>query len=310
MKRIFVLLSLIFVLLAGCGLVTPEPTPTPTALPTLTPTLTPTNTPTPLPTATPLPTITPTPACVFSNEFLRSVKDNMAWEEFMVDYAVLQGEPTLTVWYVDPLISLNITGDDEFEIQLAEAFVRGVMLITDMKAKNPCLAEVVTMINLSVVDRNYNGWVLGMIAVDELSDEGTILFEEAFDTAQIFEFGFLRQEAPAALAAPPAGACTWQEAREALHQHFAPERENVGFQFMVLDGVGTTVWAQWDGSSDPLFASVNLMNVLMELECLYPAPTGLVVVVVDEETGQLGLYGEIEEENGVLSLDNFRYLVP
>lgn len=93
---------------------------------------------------------------------------------------------------------------------------------------------------------------------------------------------------------PPDGSCTWPETRERPHQHFAPTRQNVSF-YLVVDEGGVNAWAQWDGPTDMMFLAPSLLNVVMELDCLYPMPDWLIVTVVDE-IGEANLIGVVQGE--------------
>ncbi|HZU86214.1 MAG TPA: hypothetical protein VFF78_01950, partial [Anaerolineaceae bacterium] len=79
-----------------------------------------------------------------------------------------------------------------------------------------------------------------------------------------------------------AGSCTWIEAKEHLGYHFSAERQNVAFQF-TIDDLGIHVWAQWDGPQDDIILMVSLMNVLTELQCLYPVPDDVIIIGLTEQ---------------------------
>lgn len=53
------------------------------------------------------------------------------------------------------------------------------------------------------------------------------------------------------------------------------------------------MWAQWDGPTDIMFLAPSLLNVVMELDCLYPMPDWLIVTVVDR-TGEANLIGVVQ----------------
>jgi hypothetical protein len=74
-----------------------------------------------------------------------------------------------------------------------------------------------------------------------------------------------------------------------MQKHFAPPRENVGFEF-VLDETGINVYAQWDGEVDVTMIP-TLLNVALELRCLHPPIDQLIVIVVDAN-GKINLIGQ------------------
>ena len=74
-----------------------------------------------------------------------------------------------------------------------------------------------------------------------------------------------------------------------MQKHFAPTRENVGFEF-VIDETGINAYAQWDGEIDTTMLPV-LLNVALELRCMYPPIDQLVVIMVDAD-GKINLIGQ------------------
>ena len=63
----------------------------------------------------------------------------------------------------------------------------------------------------------------------------------------------------------------------------------------MTDEGGVNVWAQWDGPTNMTFLAPSLLNVVMELNCLYPMPDWLIVTVVDQ-TGEANLIGVVQGE--------------
>jgi hypothetical protein len=90
--------------------------------------------------------------------------------------------------------------------------------------------------------------------------------------------------------APP-DSCTWREANLGAHGQFAPERRNVGF-FFVQDDTGVNVWAQWDTSMTDIVTALvaSLLNVSMEMKCLFPRPDRIYYLMVDT-TGDMQING-------------------
>lgn len=289
MKKYLILATLI---LTACTTLTPPPTlaslPTFTAAPpTPVITLTPTSvrTPTLAPTLTPPPplTATPTSSCPL-NQMLKSLKPLIAYAEFDLTYNVFLNNRALNIWFVEPKIDPNASGDQIAKnvalAQLSAAAVSAKLASGDAK----CLSSMVGVINPIVVDRNYNGWFSGII---KLSDANANVPPE--NKVNAFTVSYLRTKPATFASAAPAQSCKWTDARAKMQKHFAPTRENVGFEF-VIDETGINVYAQWDGEID-LTMLPALLNVALEAQCVHPPIDQLVVIVVDAD-GKINLIGQ------------------
>ena len=287
MKRFFPIL--LTVVLSACATLTPPPTlaslPTFTAAPP-TPllTLTPSREPTLPPTLTPPPPATVTPLHCPVNPFLKSLKPLIAYAEFDLTYNVILNNRALNIWFVEPKIDPNAVGDQIARnvslAQVSAATVIAKLATGDAK----CLGGMVGVINPIVVDRNYNGWFSGII---KLSDASANVPPE--NKVSAFAVSYLRTKPAAPASAAPAQSCKWVDARAKMQKHFAPTRENVGFEF-VLDETGINVYAQWDGEVDVTMIP-TLLNVALELRCLHPPIDQLIVIVVDAN-GKINLIGQ------------------
>ncbi len=244
--------------------------------------------------------------CEFSDQFLRELKGQVPYDEFALGFNIIENVPTLTVWYVDPLIDLQIDASN-LEENMNNVFLRAIEIAVDVRQADPCVDQLVEKINPIAVDRNYFGWFSGEISPADLPPSKAEIQDGLSWTASAFNIGFARNEIPPTMPTAPAGSCTWVETKVAILQHFAAGRENITFQF-TIDGGGTNLWAQWDGPSDIAIVLANLMNITMELDCLYPAPTRLVVIVVNSEDAAVNLLGVIDAVNGVLDPMNFNYV--
>lgn len=124
-------------------------------------------------------------------------------------------------------------------------------------------------------------WVSGN-DLEQVGDEITVSYQPDVQTASIFP------------QTPLTDSCTWPETRERLHQHFAPTRQNVSFYLMTDEGGGKRVGVVgWTYKYDILGSF--FVNVVMELDCLYPMPDWLIVTVVDQ-TGEANLIGVVQGE--------------
>jgi len=246
----------------------------------------------------PSPTPTPTPVCEFSNDFLKQLKTHVPYEQFTLLYLIFQQEEYLSIWYVDPEIDLLAT-DETLEEELDGVLTRAAELAVLLRNADPCVDELVSKINPVVVDTNFLGWFSGWID-PRVIPTGAALTQEDVDSARsYFEIGFRLDTPPLEFPPLPEGACEWAEVDQALHTHFDPQRENVGF-YLVIDQLGVNLWAQWDGSTEPAMVTVNLLNIALEIECLFPPPDNLLYMVVDEEDGHVKLFeGFLQDQEGV-----------
>jgi hypothetical protein len=287
MKKFF--LMLLTIALSACTTLTPPPTlaslpiftaapPTPiiTLVPTREPTLPPTLTPPPPATVTPLP-------CPV-NPFLKSLKPLIAYAEFDLTYNVILNNRALNIWFVEPKIDPNASGDQIAKnaslAQVSAAAVSAKLATGDAK----CLSAMVSVINPTVVDRNYNGWFSGII---KLSDAVANLPPE--NKVSAFTASYLRTKPTTPPSAAPAQSCKWTDARAKMQKHFAPTRENVGFEF-VIDETGINAYAQWDGDVDMTMIP-SLLNVALESRCVHPPIDQLVVILVDGD-GKINIIGQ------------------
>ena len=219
----------------------------------------------------------------------------MPYDEFTLLHHIFQDMHTLVVWFVDPTLDPLAAGEDLGEgVNLAAE--HAIHLSHQLKNENICVETLFDLANTIVVDQDYNGWFSGGIPFSELPDSPELSMNELQEVR--LEIVYLRQtETPSISRQPaPPGACTWSEARERARLHFAPERQNVGF-FFVIDEAGVNVWAHWDSwltPQDGEFASV--LNVTMELQCLHPAPDLVWLTIADTETAEVRFMGLVPGE--------------
>ncbi len=275
---------------------TPTETPIPTATSTATSTVTPSATATAIPTDTPSPTVTktraptrtPVPDCNV-DVLMKQLKLGIAYDEFTLLYRTEQKITTLIIWFVDPEVDPQATGD-EIEVNARLAMRHAATISQQIDAADVCVGILFDKINPVVVDSSYNGWFSGQIAPSLLPDvlptdeQGLDAICDQFDYETS---GYLRILDTIQMRAAPAGSCTWKEANEAIHNHFDPERQNVGF-YLVVDETGVNFFGQWDQSNDmgldpKMMTFVALLNVTMELECLSPQPNQLFITIVDPQ---------------------------
>jgi hypothetical protein len=239
------------------------------------------------PTALSQPNPTAASACD-ANQVLKKLKAEVAYEQFVLTYNIVKGDSYLAIWFVDPTLDPS-AGLDAVHSYSDLAFRQAAVTAAWLNVAEPCVGGLFTEINPIVVDRNYNGWFSGDIATSTLPTTAQLSDQQVQQIRDGFKVMFLRDKPAASDKPAPAGSCGWPEAARNLQRHFASTRENVGF-FFVQDDIGVNVWAQWDGSTDPVLLSASMANVTMELHCLFPPPNNIFVQVVDD-AGNLNLLG-------------------
>jgi len=283
-KKLPILVLLLLFILSGC--VIPFQ-PTPTMTPTFTPTIT--STPTPLPTNTPVPTNTQLADCD-ADQTIANLKPKVAYQQSVVIHNKFKGGSFLVVWFVDPTINAT-PQESEISENDTRAMRDGLLLSQQLNAADGCVSRLFDAINPIVVDKNYNGWFSGRIKTSDLPATTQTDDDELDEIAKSYEISYLRDKATAESGTAPATVCTWTDTKQKIQNHFSPERQNVGFYY-VLDDAGVNVWAQWDSPLDFLQLNLpaSLLNIAMEIDCLYPTPDRIIFDVVDE-SGDMQIIG-------------------
>jgi hypothetical protein len=169
----------------------------------------------------------------------------------------------------------------ELQEQLDDARLRAAELAATVHVASPCASRIFDVINPIVVDSLYQGWFSAEIDPSDLPMSRDFTQEELSLASDRFRVGYFRTE----LSHPyKKGTCDWPEALDMLWSHFSADRELVAFYF-VIDDLGSHVWAQWDGSADPIMGVANLLNIGLALECFSPAADVIYTIVSPD--GQL-----------------------
>jgi hypothetical protein len=299
-------------LMTGCGFILPKPTPTPTMIPptatstVIPPTETPTIIPTPKPSPTPQPS--PTPSCS-RDSVLANLKKNVPYAVFDINYNSILDTSILGVWFVDPNVNPKTLKMDPMDSAYL-AFSHTVSLSQEINYKDRCIEELFDSINLVVVDSGYNGWISVSVEPSKLpriQNPNEAHLDGIMDDFQIF---YVREKAPPKSRTAPAKSCSWLEASRNIQSHFDSARENVSFQY-IIDQTSAHVDAQWDsdlGNLEPkMWGAVqvaSMLNIAMELNCLYPVPTVLNITVVDS-SGKVLLVGSLPKPNRPINQIDF-----
>ena len=284
LKKLPILTILLLFVLSGCAAVIQ---PTPTMTPTFTPTIP--STPTPLPTNTPVPTNTEPPDCD-ADQTIANLKPKVAYQQSTVIHNKLKGGSFLVVWFVDPAINAT-PQESEISENDARAIRDGLLLSQQLNAADGCVGRLFDAINAIVVDKNYNGWFSGRMKTSDLPTTVQTDDDQLDELAKSYQISYLRDKLTAEPGTAPTTACTWTDTKQRIQYHFAPERQNVGFYY-VLDDAGVNVWAQWDSPLDFLLLNLpaSLLNIAMELDCLSPTPDRIIFDIVDD-TGEMQIIG-------------------
>jgi hypothetical protein len=210
----------------------------------------------------------------------------------IVQTAVLHNElsdgVTLVIWYVDLDLDPGAPSS-RIEEDRNEALARAVRVAHAAVRSDDCVKQLFDKLNLIVVDSQYAGWFSASVALRHIPATEDITEADLENIVQQLEIGYSIESHPTD---PPISSCTWWEARQAIKQHFSPDRTNVEFYF-VVDRTGRNLWAQWDGPSDPAIVITNLLNIQLELDCFDPSVN--IIFTIVNEAGQVTLAGWVPE---------------
>jgi hypothetical protein len=306
MKSKIIFLLTISLIASGCASVFPEPTLTPTNTPM------PTATYTPQPTETPTPTVDPMSLCAYDADFFAKLRAELPVDEAVIYRHFINGAHTLVVWYVEPFIETEFSTEEELYDNQDIAIGNAMVSAAQLKKADPC-ASYFDSIELVVVDKLYNGWFSGAIRPEDIPD--TSYDSVVTDMFKATEIGYVRQDFLEPTAKAPSNSCDWLTTHDKIHQHFSPELVNTAFYF-VRDESGNHVWANFYVlSAEDAFISAlpALMNIAMELDCLYPAPDNIIVTAVnpEEEVVLIGYLPNTGADSGTsqngFDISNFQY---
>jgi hypothetical protein len=225
-----------------------------------------------------------------AEQTLRNLKSKVAYDEFVLYYNKVKSTSFLIIWFVDP--EINPAAKESELAKNADLAIRDALILSqELKASDACTGKLFDVINAIVVDKNYNGWLSGQIKIEELPETVQTGQDQLAELSRLYEKAYLRNKVTKKLGSAPAGSCKWTEAKKNIYNHFSSERENIAFYF-VLDESGANIYAQWDGQPDFVQATLPaaLMNIAMEINCLFPEPDRIIFNIVDE-TGEMQIIG-------------------
>lgn len=280
-------------------------------------------------TSTPTADASSTPISCHPDQVLTKVDALLAGTDYEAHYLTINGQLTLSIWFVDPEI------DPEVEMpHLAEhtqiAFLRGATLAHQVVHQIPCTRQVFKNINPMIVDRDYNSWYVDVIPIWALPQGANPAEEDLLSAIERsgMEIAYLRHNPPEP--PPPSqlnNTCTWPEARVAIQNLFGDTRRNAAAYLISGYQAGPSSYGylpqvfaqvQWDVSSpeetsrDVILEKITYIT--QAVACLSPPLDRMEVYIVDPD-GQLLIFGlvrgsVIREDPSSLSTEQIvlRYL--
>lgn len=306
MKSLILFLLTICLITTGCVSASIDPTPTPSETPRPTATLT--LQPTEPPTTTP----EPKSGCQYDADFFARLKAALPVSEVVISHNIINDIHTLGIWYVEPVIQLDISTQDEISENLTMAINNALVTAAQLKRADPCVSSF-DEINPIVVDSLYNGWFSGTIQPEDIPDtpyDGVM--EDMF---AVTEIGYFRENFPAPIGKAPPKSCDWPTTLGKIRQHFSPKLVNTEFYF-VRDELGNNVWANFYVlSQENAYAQAitSIMNITLELDCLHPTPDNVIVTTLtsDHKVVLLGFLPNTKADTGTsqngFDINNFKY---
>ncbi|MCD4752297.1 MAG: hypothetical protein K8R40_04435 [Anaerolineaceae bacterium] len=174
------------------------------------------------------------------------------------------------------LINSDAETDDDINYYNGIAFQEAFQTARNVVTLEPCVDELFDQINATILDKNHNGWISVEWKLSELPRDEYLSQEEWGEMYSNLEFIYLRTKPTLKYMNPPIGACTWEEIRNNVHQHLSGEISKPSASIYLFIDEQVTVWANWqvDATEEPLEPSIpsTLMNLVHEMECLYPPP--------------------------------------
>jgi hypothetical protein len=212
-----------------------------------------------------------------------ALRSSLPYDEATLSRNVLYETRYLNLWFVDPALDPS-AGGAAIAANASQAWQDAIDAVHGLRAANACVPQLWDGINVVVVDRDYNDWLSGSIAPQDLPEKASLSQGDRRKLSEKFQTGYARQRAVVPVEAPAPGSCTWAEVHAVLKDRFdAAEEATV---YLVVEEQGSEVWAQWAGpdpktGTDPLLDALVL--VAEDLGCLHPPVDTLWVVYTDAD---------------------------
>jgi hypothetical protein len=228
--------------------------------------------------------VSPQIGCTAEN-VVQSLRRDFPTDEASISHHRVLDVTALEVWFVDPELDPGAIGD-AIQTQAQLATDQAIMATSWILRSQSCASELFERINVTVVDRDYQLRFSGTAGFRELAAAHEPSGEHLERMVETFTIEALSSDtATRTSASTPPEACTWSEARSWWISQFDIDLSTVAF-YVLVDGQGTDVWAQWQGPNPRLVSGPflsGLIDVGSQLGCLYPPLDTMWVVYVDWE---------------------------
>ncbi len=267
-----------------------------------------------LPNEAPLPTVAPefTDNGCRAGEVLAGIRKDFPYQVagkkplFASNYFIFQEMRAIVVWFQDASLKAG-TPESDLAKTAEKARLHASQVTAALLARDACIKQLFSVLDVIVVDEADNGWFSGEVALDKApavqSGAGsTAQADEVKAISEAFDGIFLRSKP-----IPPLGEkskCTFAEARTKILSHFSDGKTpsaNLEFYRIVDEGAGT-IYAQWSGDAIAANNLARIMNVALELQCLTVPKIDAILFTVVDKQGRVVAAGRMPGES-IASLD-------
>ena len=201
---------------------------------------------------------------------LDNLKAQLPYPQNEILYQSYGGEHLLVVWLVDPALG---TGTSTKTRSAAETAVHAAEILDSASV---CVAKF-DLLHITVVDDGYLQWFSGALRPEDLSDPG---LAASGGGPQGERGAGLSSGSTTSAGTPGAGDCDFLSVRQALSQVFEAHDLDAGVYY-AGDASGRELFLHWALPADQIAEdSLSLLEELLpEISCLYPRPSGLSITV-------------------------------
>ncbi|RMH74541.1 MAG: hypothetical protein D6681_23025 [Calditrichaeota bacterium] len=203
----------------------------------------------------------------------------------------------MNIWFyheaMDPLALES--GERTLDEMLDMAIFASMKVASNIEHDFPCVGQIFDNVNVTVVDRAYNGWVNISVPTGILpADFDNITRSEYHRVLKQATAYYLRKNPPD-VSTVPTSSCSWNSVHETLDTSLGQKsrKGNTAF-YLVRDNHGTNIWAYLDNSDVTRSpdASANLRaqtgQILDAIACLEPPVDNLILQTLSDDG--LGLF--------------------
>jgi hypothetical protein len=226
----------------------------------------------------------------------------LPYEQRVIFHQAYGGEHSLVVWFVEPELGVGTTADNE-----SKAITKAVETASLLAQTSVC-AEVVDLVHVTVVGVDYTQWFSGPIRLQDIPpSEG----DTAGGGPGEERGAGVSEETAEPLVLPGPDSCAWGTVSATLDVEFGGKGVEANFYY-VRDANGNNVFVHWVPVEDQesLESIPLLAQVVEQIGCLYPDPTGISLIVSGEDGVVLlngYLPGRQSGDGIVFDIDDFTY---